>query len=82
MPTVEIPVEIGAPVYIAVHKCDANIHYCPLDGGYGTSRCDKEPCEAYISEEPFELDMLNNWNKTVFQTKEQAESFLKKHKDW
>lgn len=78
-PMIEIPVEIGTAVYRVVPSCHENYHYCAFSGGYGTPRCMKGPCSAYIEEIQFNIEMLNQWNKTVFATKDEAAKFLKKH---
>jgi len=78
-PMVEIPVEIGTTVYRVVPSCHVGYHFCAFCGGYGTPRCIKDPCNAYIEEIPFEIEMLNSWNKTVFATKDEATKFLKDH---
>ncbi len=82
MPTIEIPVELGATVYKVISKCDPPPFVCPYSGGRGTPRCNTESCGAHIKETIFSLDMYYEWNKTVFPTKEKAQKFLDNHKNY
>lgn len=71
------PCKVGDTVYEIIPKCSAPWNYCAYNGGYGTSRCGKNPCEAYIKEGNFALSDLENVGKTVFLTREEAERALK-----
>jgi hypothetical protein len=71
-----LPCKVGDTVYEIIAKCSAPWNYCAYNGGYGTSRCGKNPCEAYIKESKFALSDLENVGKTVFLTREQAEKAL------
>ena len=75
------PCKVGETVYEIIPKCNATREYCPYSGGYGTARCDKEPCKAYIKEKTFLIDDFDYIGKTVFLTKEEAEKALKERKD-
>lgn len=66
----------GDKVYKLMPKCTVTIEWCPHNGGYGTARCDKEPCEAYVKEICFSLEDIKHMGKTVFLTKELAEKAL------
>ena len=70
------PCKVGDVVYEIIPKCSAPWNYCPYNGGYGTSRCDKNPCKAYIKESKFALSDLENVSKTVFLSREEAEKAL------
>lgn len=81
MPIIKIPVELGSTVYEVVPKCIPAFWECPFNGGYGKSRCDAGQCNAYIRETKFDLKMYDEWNKTVFLTKEKAQILLAKYKE-
>ena len=70
------PCKVGDTVYCIIPKCNAPYNYCSYNGGYGTARCGKEPCKAYIKEISFSLSDIENIGKTVFLTREQAECAL------
>ncbi len=70
------PCKVGDTVYEIIPKCSAPWNYCAYNGGYGTSRCGKNLCEAYIKESKFALSDLENVGKTVFLTREKAEKAL------
>jgi hypothetical protein len=72
------PCKVGDKLYCIIPKCNAPYNYCPYNGGYGTARCDKEPCKAYIKEISFSLSDIENIGKTVFLTKEEAARALAK----
>ena len=72
-----LPCKVGDTVYRIIPKCNAPYNYCPYNGGYGTARCDKEPCKAYIKEISFSISDLENIGKTIFLAKEEAEKALK-----
>lgn len=82
MPIIEIPVELGSTVYEVVPKCIPAFLECPFNGGYGKSRCGTGQCNAYIRETGFDLKMYDEWNKTIFSTKEKAQIFLDKHNEY
>lgn len=71
------PCKVGDTVYKVIPKCSPPMGVCPYSGGYGTARCDKEPCETYIKEISFSLSNMKNICKTVFLTREDAEKALK-----
>lgn len=73
---IRLPCKEGDTVYCIIPKCNAPYNYCPYNGGYGTARCDKEPCKAYIKEISFSLSDIENIGKTVFLTKEEVERAL------
>ena len=73
---IRLPCKEGDTMYCIIPKCNAPYNYCPYNGGYGTARCDKEPCKAYIKEISFSLSDIENIGKTVFLTKEEAERAL------
>lgn len=70
------PCKEGDKVYKLMPKCTVTIEWCPYNGGYGTARCDKEPCEAYVKEICFSLTDIKYIGKTIFLTKEEAERKL------
>lgn len=70
------PCKVGDTVYSIIAECNAPYNYCPYNGGYGTTRCDKEPCKAYVKESKFDVSDLENIGKTVFLTREEAEKKL------
>lgn len=82
MPIIEIPVELGTIVYRVIPKCDPVPFACPYSGGKGYSRCSTGSCKAYIEETTFSLDMYDEWNKTIFPTKEKAQKFLDNNKNY
>ena len=75
---ITLPCKLGTIVYKIVPACNARYDVCPYQGGYGSSRCDKEPCEAYIQEVPFDITMISLVNKTIFVKKEKALQKLSK----
>lgn len=76
-----LPCKVGDTVYRIIPKCNAPYNYCPYNGGYGTARCDKEPCKAYIKEISFSISDIENIGKTIFLTKEEAEKALKEREN-
>lgn len=71
------PCKVGDTVYSIIAECNAPYNYCPYNGGYGTARCDKEPCKAYVKESKFDVSDLENIGKTVFLTRKEAEAKIK-----
>ena len=74
------PCKVGSIVYCIIPKCNAPYNYCPYNGGYGTARCDKEPCKSYIKESIFSLSDMESIGKTVFLSREEAERVIEKVK--
>ena len=69
MPKIEIdiPVDIGTPVYLVHDKCRPEGFQCIFNGGYGTSRCrgngHGDLCKAYS---PVSILAQNNRNCNSF----------------
>ena len=75
------PCKVGDMVYEVIPKCLPAWGTCPYSGGYGTARCDEEPCNAYIREIGFSLSIMENIGKTVFLSREDAEKALKERSE-
>lgn len=73
---VMLPCKVGDTVFRVVPKCIGPYIHCPFEGGPGLDRCYN--CDAFIREELFDLCMFEDFGKTVFLTREEAEAALKR----
>ena len=71
---VMLPCKIGDKVFRVVSKCLGAIQ-CPFEGGYGLDRCYN--CDTFIKEESFSFSMFEDIGKTIFLTREEAETAMK-----
>lgn len=74
---IELPCKIGDTVYEVHDKCDHR--NCPFNGYYGQWRCDyggKRNCNSFITVNKFCYSDIPRVGKTIFVTKEAAETRL------
>ena len=80
----KLPCKIGTTVYVidTIYECDNDYMDCIMEfpDRYQCERgfkCEYEHEKLVVRPESFDFKMLDNFNKTVFLTKEEAEEKLK-----
>lgn len=80
----KLPCKIGTTVYVidTIYECDCDYVDCIMEfpDWYQCERgfkCEYEHEKLVVRPESFDFKMLDNFNKTVFLTKEEAEEKLK-----
>ena len=80
----KLPCKIGTTVYVidTIYECDNDYMDCIMEfpDMYQCERgfkCEYEHEKLVVRPESFDFKMLDNFNKTVFLTKEEAEEKLK-----
>ena len=80
----KLPCKIGTTVYVidTIYECDNDYMDCIMEfpDRYQCERgfkCEYEHEKIVVRPESFDFKMLDNFNKTVFLTKEEAEEKLK-----
>ena len=80
----KLPCKVGTTVYVidTIYECDNDYMDCIMEfpDRYQCERgfkCEYEHEKLVVSPESFDFKMLDNFNKTVFLTKEEAEEKLK-----
>lgn len=80
----KLPCKVGTTVYVidTIYECDNDYMDCIMEfpDRYQCERgfkCEYEHEKLVVRPESFDFKMLNNFNKTVFLTKEEAEEKLK-----
>lgn len=79
---VELPCKIGDIVYKVHDRCNGKA--CPYNGDYGQWRCHyegKQRCEPFVETIQFCYGNIPQIGKTIFISKEEAESRLAELKD-
>lgn len=74
---VELPCKVGDTVYKVYGECNGSD--CPYNGAFGQWRCNykgKDRCKAFIDTRTFRYSDISSINKTIFVSKEAAESRL------
>lgn len=74
---VELPCKVGDTVYKVYGECNGSD--CPYNGAFGQWRCNykgKDRCKAFIDTRAFRYSDISSINKTIFVSKEAAESRL------
>ena len=81
----KLPCKIGSIVYVidTIYECDNGYMDCIMEfpDRYQCERgfkCEYEHEKLVVRPKSFDFKMLNNFNKTVFLTKEEAEKALKR----
>ena len=81
----KLPCKVGTTVYVidTIYECDNDYMDCIMEfpDRYQCERgfkCEYEHEKLVVRPESFDFKMLNNFNKTVFLTKEEAEKALKR----
>lgn len=80
---IDIPVDIGTPVYEVHDACHAGYSTCPFNGGYGISRCEFggerfSRCNAYYTKVGFLLGMEKLIGTSIFLTEQEAKDWVDK----
>ena len=80
----KLPCKVGTTVYVidTIYECDNDYMDCIMEfpDRYQCERgfkCEYEHEKIVVKPESFDFKMLDNFNKTVFLTKEEAEEKLK-----
>lgn len=80
----KLPCKVGTTVYVidTIYECDNDYMDCIMEfpDRYQCERgfkCEYEHEKLVVRPESFDFKMLDNFNKTVFLTKEEAEEKLK-----
>ena len=81
----KLPCKVGTTVYViyTIYECDNDYMDCIMEfpDRYQCERgfkCEYEHEKLVVRPESFDFKMLDNFNKTVFLTKEEAEKALKR----
>lgn len=81
----KLPCKVGTTVYVidTIYECDNDYMDCIMEfpDRYQCERgfkCEYEHEKLVVRPESFDFKMLDNFNKTVFLTKEEAEKVLKR----
>ena len=80
----KLPCKVGTTVYVidTIYECDNDYMDCIMEFPYRYQceigfKCEYEHEKLVVRPESFDFKMLDNFNKTVFLTKEEAEEKLK-----
>ena len=80
----KLPCKVGTTVYViyTIYECDNDYMDCIMEFPYRYQcergfKCEYEHEKLVVSPESFDFKMLDNFNITVFLTKEEAEEKLK-----
>lgn len=85
----KLPCKIGDTVYVidTIYDCKYDYLDCPMEYPLDKYKCERDYECSYEIEKlvarpiSFKLDMVDNFGKTVFLTKEEAEEELKRRND-
>ena len=80
----KLPCKVGTTVYVidTIYECDNDYMDCIMEFPYRYQcergfKCEYEHEKLVVRPESFDFKILDNFNKTVFLTKEEAEEKLK-----